>query len=285
MTTDVATLADMALQAGLNLLGAVLILIVGWFVASWVQRLILRGIRINPRADKTIGMVLARAARWAVIAITVVTVLGRFGVQTTSIVALLGAAGLAVGLALQGTLTNVAAGIMLLTLRPFNIGDAVDIAGTGGVVDDIGLFVTRMTMFDGVPAHLPNSEVWGKAIKNFSRAGRRRFDLGVGIGYGDDIALALDILRKLVEDETRVLEDPAPTLVVSSLGDSSVNLMARCWSLPADLFAVQWDLTRAVKERFDAEGISIPFPQRDLHLIQVPKSLEGAGSAQPGEAS
>ncbi len=211
---------------------------------------------------------LGRLARWAVLAFTVIAVLGRFGVQTTSLVALIGAAGLAIGLALQGALSNVAAGVLLLALRPFRVGDAIDIAGTAGVVDDMGLFVTRLTSFDGVPLFLPNSSVWGKQVSNYSQAGQRRNDLIVGIGYGDDVAKAMAVLQELVAGEERALEDPAPLVAVESLGDSSVNLLLRYWTGAGDFFATKLDMTRAVKERFDAEGISIPFPQRDLHVVE-----------------
>jgi len=268
MPTSLTSFSEAALRFGLDLGAAVVILVVGWILANWAAALVRRAADRSDRLDRTVTMVLSRLVRWAVLAFTLLAVLGRFGVQTTSIVALLGAAGLAIGLALQGALSNVAAGVILLALRPFKVGDAVDIGGTMGVVDDIGLFVTRLTAFDGVPLHMPNSQIWGQAIRNFSQADRRRYDLVVGIGYGDGIERATEVLRTLVEGDERVLEDPAPLVAVQSLGDSSVNLLARYWTAPGDFLQAQLDLTRAVKERFDAEGISIPFPQRDLHLIQ-----------------
>lgn len=266
--TTVNSLSAAAVRLGLDLVAAAAILVVGWTLAGWLGAMVRRTAGRSGRLDATVVAVLGRLARWTVLAFTLIAVLNRFGVQTTSIVALLGAAGLAIGLALQGALSNVAAGVLLLALRPFKVGDAVDIAGTAGVVQDVGLFVTRLTSFDGVPLHVPNSTVWGKQISNYSQATRRRTDLVVGIAYGDDIGGALDTLREVVAAEPRALTDPAPMVAVESLGDSSVNLLLRYWTEPADLFATRLDLTRAVKERFDAEGISIPFPQRDLHLVE-----------------
>ncbi|MFO7545245.1 MAG: mechanosensitive ion channel [Trueperaceae bacterium] len=263
---DASRLTDLWVQYGLNVVGAILILIVGWVVASWASRLTRAGLSRSGRVDDTVSVVLSRVVRWLVLAFTLVAVLNRFGVQTTSIVALLGAAGLAIGLALQGTLANVAAGIMVLMLRPFRLGDAVDIGGTGGTVEDIGLFTTRITSFDGVVVHVPNGQVWGEKIQNYSQAGKRRYDLVVGIGYGDDIGKALNAMRAVVSSDDRVLADPEPMYVVTELGDSAVNVMARYWVAPADYWTARFELTRSVKERFDGEGINIPFPQRDLHL-------------------
>lgn len=267
MNASITSLASLAVRLGVDLVAAIVILVVGWVVAGWAGSLVRRAAERSGRLDRTVVTLLGRLARWIVLAFTVIAVLGRFGVQTTSLVALLGAAGLAVGLALQGALSNVAAGVLLLALRPFRVGDAVDIAGTAGVVDDMGLFVTRLTSFDGVPMHVPNSSVWGKAISNFSQAERRRTDLVVGVGYGDDIAGALETLRSLAKGDSRVLADPEPMAAVDSLGDSSVNLLLRYWTAAGDFYATKLDLTRALKERFDAEGISIPFPQRDLHVV------------------
>ncbi|MEJ2289978.1 MAG: mechanosensitive ion channel [Deinococcales bacterium] len=257
MNASVTSLANVAARLGLDLVAAIVILIIGWILAGWAAAIV-------------------RRAADLVLAFTVIAVLGRFGVQTASLVALLGAAGLAVGLALQGALSNVAAGVLLLALRPFRVGDAVDIAGTAGVVEDMGLFVTRLTSFDGVPLFVPNSNVWGKQISNFSQAGTRRNDLIVGIGYGDDIGAAMAALEELVGSESRALQDPAPMVAVESLGDSSVNLLLRYWTKAGDFYATKLDLTRAVKERFDRDGISIPFPQRDLHLVEGGALATGA---------
>ncbi|HKI57460.1 MAG TPA: mechanosensitive ion channel domain-containing protein [Trueperaceae bacterium] len=262
------TLADHGIRLGFDVLAAIAILIIGWLLGRWAAALTRRLAERSGRLDRTVTNLLARLARWTVLAFTVIAVLGRFGVQTASLVALLGAAGLAVGLALQGALSNVAAGVMLIALRPFSVGDAIDVGGTMGTVDDINLFATRLTSFDGVPVHVPNSNIWGKDIKNFSQADQRRNDLVVGIGYDDDIGAAMDVLRGLLDADSRVLAEPAPMIAVDSLGDSSVNLLMRYWTAAGDFYATKVDLTRAVKERFDASNISIPFPQRDLHLVE-----------------
>lgn len=270
--------ADPYIALGLNVLAAIAILIVGWWVAGWVEKVVRAAANRNPRIDATLASVFARVARALVIVFTVIAVLDRFGVQTASLIALLGAAGLAVGLALQGALSNVAAGVMILGLRPFRIGDAVDIGGTVGAVEDVGLFVTKMRTFEGVPVFMPNGRIWGNEIKNFSRAERRRIDLTIGVGYGDDLDHALAVLGAVVAAEPRVLTEPEPMLKVTALGDSSVDLLVRVWTLPADFLATQMDLTKAIKQRFDAEGITIPFPQRDVHVVPAEPPAEAAAN-------
>ena len=172
--------------------------------------------------------VLARIVRWLVLVFTIIAVLDRFGVQTASLVALLGAAGLAIGLALQGALSNVAAGVMILGLRPFRIGDAVDIGGTAGAVEDVGLFVTKMRTFDGVPVFMPNGRIWGNEIKNFSRAERRRIDLTIGVGYGDDLDHALGVLGQVVAAEPRVLAEPEPLVKVTAWATARSTCSCGC---------------------------------------------------------
>lgn len=255
-------------ELGLSVLGATVILILGWTVSSWVAGLIRRTIERHVRFDRTLGLLFAQLARWSILAFTIVAVLGRFGVQTTSIVALLGAAGLAVGLALQGTLSNIASGVMLLALRPFRVGDAVEVGGTSGVVDEIGLFTTRMHTFDNVAVFMPNSSVWGNEIKNMSQNDTRRLELVFGIGYSDDIGKAMSVLRQILEGDERVLAEPPFRIGVSELADNSVNLLVWPWVRREHYLDVKLDITREVKERFDAEGISFPFPQRELHLVQ-----------------
>lgn len=257
-----------ALDLGVRVVAATVILVVGWIVAGWAGGTVRRAAERNERIDRTLASVASRIVRWGILAFTLIAVLSRFGVQTTSLVALLGAAGLAIGLALQGALSNVAAGVMILGLRPFRLGDAVDIGGTVGTVDDIGLFATRLTTFDGVVVHQPNSNIWGAEIKNYSQSRLRRVDVPVGIGYGDDVAKAMEIARGVLDGDDRILDDPATLIAVDSLGDNAVNLMIRGWTTPGDWFATKLDLTRKVKLAFDEAGIGIPFPQRDLHLIQ-----------------
>ena len=265
---DTSAFASTAYALLIDVIAAAVILVVGWIVAGWAGRLVQRTAARNENFDRTIASVLQRLVRWGILLVTLVAVLGRFGVQTTSLVALLGAAGLAIGLALQGALSNVAAGVMILGLRPFRLGDAVDIGGTAGTVEEIGLFSTRLKTFDGVVVHQPNSNIWGSEIKNFSQAELRRVDLIIGIGYGDDVAKAIELVQGLLEGDERVLAEPATMVAVESLGADSVNLLIRFWTVPGDFFATKLHMTRAVKEAFDAADIGIPYPQRDLHLIQ-----------------
>ena len=266
----VAIDVDRLLTLGLNVVGALSILIIGLIVSNWAAGFVRRTVERSPKFDKTLGFVFAQLTRWVVLAFTLVAVLNKFGVQTTSIVALLGAAGLAVGLALQGTLSNIASGVMLLGLRPFKVGDFVEIGGTLGVVDEIGLFTTRMHTPDNIGVHMPNSSVWGQQIKNYAQHKTRRIDLTFGIGYSDDIGHAIAVIRSILDGEERVLQEPEYRVGVSALGDSSVDILVWPWVKSEDFLDVKLDLIRAVKERFDAEGISIPFPQRDLHIQNAP---------------
>ena len=207
--------------------------------------------------------------RYAVIAITIVAVLSQFGVETTSIIAVLGAAGLAIGLALQGTLQNIAAGVMLLLLRPFRVGDFIEGGGIGGTVQGIGLFVSTLRTGDGIYISAPNSQLWNTAITNYSRNPTRRIDIVVGIGYDDDMDKGLALLLDLMTNDDRVLDDPAPQTMVKALGASSVDLNMRCWCNNDDYWGLLFHLNKAVKETLDGAGISIPYPQQDVHLIKA----------------
>ena len=253
---------------GMNVLGAILILILGWVAAGWIGKLVERAADRHEKFDRTLALTLARVARIGVLAFTLIAVLAQFGIQTASLVALLAAAGLAIGLSLQGALSNVAAGILLLTLRPIRVGEAVDLGGTMGMVEDIGLFLTRMRSFDGVITHVPNSNIWGSEIKNFTRSETRRVDLVFSIAYDDDMDKAIAVIKEVLELDERVLDEPAPLIAIGELSDSSVDIWARPWTKGSDLFAARLDLTKRVKERFDAEAITIPFPQRDVHIVQ-----------------
>lgn len=251
----------------LSIIGAISILVLGWMVSVWAARFVRRLVENSPRLDRTLGLVFAALARWTILAFTIIAVLNQFGVQTASIIALLGAAGLAIGLALQGTLSNIAAGVMLLALRPFKVGDAVEIGGTSGIIDELGLFSTQMHTYDNVAIYMPNSRIWGAEVRNLSRNPTRRLDLVYGIGYSDDIGKASDTIKRILEADERILAEPEYLIGVDSLGDSSVNLLVRPWVNRTDYLNVKLDLNRAVKEAFDANGISIPFPQRDIHVI------------------
>ncbi|MCH8154231.1 MAG: mechanosensitive ion channel [Proteobacteria bacterium] len=259
---------DLAVQYGLDVVGALIILIGGWVAAGWVRRKLLRVLERTPRVDQTLRPVIASVVRYVILVFVLIAVLAQFGVQTTSIIALLAAGGLAIGLALQGTLQNIAAGIMILFLRPFRIGDYIDAEGLAGTIDEIGLFTTQMRTYDGIYVEVPNGQLWNRAIRNYSRVTARRLDLVVGIGYDDDIDKALAALMDLLVKDERVNDDPAPQVMVEELAESSVNLNLRCWTDAGNYWSLRFDLTKAAKQRLDAEGITIPFPQRDVHLFQ-----------------
>ena len=256
-----------ALEYGTNIVGALVILIIGLWIAGRLSNWVRSSLGRFERIDSTLKPLFASMVRYTVIIITVIAILNQFGVQTASIIAVLGAAGLAIGLSLQGTLQNIAAGIMLLILRPFKVGDFVDAGPVSATVDEIGLFTTQFTTVDGIYVSCPNSNLWNSKITNYSRNGQRRMDLVVGISYEDDIGKALEILNGLMEKDERVLKDPAPQTMVTTLGDSSVNITMRFWAKSADFWAVKWDMTRWSKEKIEDGGLSIPFPQRDVHMI------------------
>jgi small conductance mechanosensitive channel len=274
MTTDklyelLAQTSALLVQYGLDVLGAVILLIGGWVLAGWASRSVSRMLARTPHLDATLKPIIAQTTRYGILILVVVVVLAQFGVQTASIITVLGAAGLAIGLAMQGALQNIAAGIMLLFLRPFRVNDTIDAEGIAGTVDQVGLFTTQMHTFDGVYQEVPNSQLWGRTIKNFTRLPTRRLDIVVGISYGDDIDQAQSILLKLLRDDSRVLGEPAPEVLVKELADSAVNLNLRCWTKAGDYWALLFETTKAAKVRLDAAGISIPFPQRDVHVHEA----------------
>jgi len=254
---------------GLQVLGALVILILGWMIAGWARGFTERALSKTDKVDVTLRQFLASMVRYAILVFTVVAVLDRFGVETTSLIAIVGAAGLAIGLALQGTLSNVSAGVMLLLFRPFKVGDYVEGAGQAGSVKSITLFVTELATPDNVQIIVPNSQLWGAAIKNYSFHETRRVDLLMGIAYEDKIDDAVATINKVIEADSRAHKDPAPMVAVVELADSSVNLTVRVWCDAGDYWPLKFDLTKALKERFDSEGISIPYPQQVVHMHQA----------------
>ncbi len=267
-----------AIDYGLDLIGAILILAVGWIVAGWIQKAAFKALSRLPRADATVTRALSGVTRYLVLVMVVIAVLAQFGVQTASILAVLGTAGLAIGLALQGTLSNIAAGFMLLMLRPFKIGDYIDAEGVSGTVVGIGLFTTEFTTYDGIFLVVPNSQIWTRSILNYSRLPTRRMEVPIGIAYDDDIEKATAVLMELLEGDERVLKDPAPQVLVKELADSSVNLGLRCWANTDVFWSLKFELNKLAKDRVEAAGCSIPFPQRDVHMIgQEPSAPASAG--------
>ncbi len=261
-------LVPLVVDHGLNLLGAIIILIAGFIIAGWVAKKVTRSAGKAEKFDDTLVPVFAQTARILVLIFTIVIVLGQFGVQTASLVAVLGAAGLAIGFALQGTLSNIASGIVLLILRPFKVGDAVNIGGTFGVIDQIGLFTTEMHSFDNVGITMPNSKVWGDEIHNLSRFDTRRIDMEFGIGYESNMDIAMELIKKILDEDERVLEEPAPLIAISEHGDSHIGIRVRPWANTGDVWPLRYHIHKRVKEEFDEHGISIPFPQRDVHLFK-----------------
>jgi len=260
-------LSESLVAWGLNLLGAVAILVAGWYLSAWGSSAVGRAVARSPKVDTTLKPLASSLTRYLILAITLMATLARFGVQTASLVALLGAAGLAIGLALQGTLSNVASGVMLLVLRPFEVGDYIEVGGQGGTVLEITLFTTQLSTPNNIFVSLPNSSVFNAAIVNYNRHETRRIDLTIGIGYGDDIDKALAVALEVISADERVLADPAPVTVVRALGESSVDLAVRGFTKTGDYWPALFDLHRSIKQRFDAEDIEIPFPQRALTLV------------------
>lgn len=253
---------------GLNVLGALAIIVIGFIAAGWARKAVERAFSRSSRSDPTLVKFFGSLVRYAVIAFVIIAALQQFGVEATSLVAVFGAAGLAIGLALQGTLSNVAAGVMLLMFRPFKIGDFIDAGGQAGTVKEVGLFTTEMSTPDNVKIIVPNGQIWGQAIKNFSANPTRRVDLVMGIDYADNIDTAMATINRVIGEESRAMSDPEPVVVVGELADSSVNIIVRVWCNAGDYWGVRWDLTKKLKEQLEADGCSIPFPQRTVHMVQ-----------------
>lgn len=260
-----AQLAALAVQYSFSIVGALLLLFVGWIASGILSRWAFRGLSRIHGIDVTLAHFFSNVIRYAVLVLVFVMVLGQFGVQTASILAALGAIGLAIGLALQGTLQNIAAGIMLLVLRPFRVGEYIDTGNINGIVQDIGLFATELKTYDGLYRLAPNSLLWNVPVTNYSRLATRMHDFKVGIAYEDDIDKALAIMLDIVRKDDRVLDTPEPSAFVMDLGDNSVVLALRYWANSSVWWMTSRDITKAVKEAFDSQGITIPYPQVTYH--------------------
>ena len=256
----------MVTEYGINFLAAVITLILGIWISRRASTMTRTWLSRFDRLDRTLVPLLAALVRYAGLTLTIIVTLGNFGIQTASIIAVLGAAGIAVGLALQGTLSNVAAGLMLLFLRPFKIGDWVEAAGVSGSVREIGLFTTTIDTFDNVYISVPNSAIWTSNIINHARYGTRRLDLDIGIGYDSDLDVAEKAVLELAQDP-RILSTPEPRFLVVSYGDSAINVRLRAYASYDDFFDLYWDLNRRLKGVLDVHGIDIPFPQRVVHHL------------------
>lgn len=262
------TAVEIGIEYGLGLAGAIAILIIGRMVSRWVAKTLLK-VMTRAKMDETLSRFLSSMAQYAILAFTGIAVLSQFGIQTASLVAVLGAAGLAIGLALQGTLSHVASGVMILIFRPFKIGDYIEAGGTAGTVSDIGLFMTELNTPQNVHIVVPNGQLWDTTLSNYSKNTTRRVDIVMGIDYGDSIDKAMEIMEKVLKSDKRMLSTKGKELqmVVTNLGDSAVEITARAWVKTGDFWSFNFDNTKAIKEAFDKAGISIPFPQQVVHHI------------------
>jgi len=258
--------AEGGLALGISILKFFGILIAFKILASLLGRLIDRGLRTVGKSSDLLRSFMVNSVRKVTMLIGVVIAVSQLGVNIGPVLAAIGAAGFVIGFALQGTLSNFASGVMIMMYRPFEIGDAVSAAGVTGKVNSMTLVSTTIRTFDNQTIIVPNTKIWGDVITNITANPTRRVDMKFGIGYGDDIGKAQSALQSVIEGHPKVLKDPAPVVQVHELGDSSVNFVVRPWAKTDDYWDVYWDVTRAVKEKFDAEEISIPFPQRDVHV-------------------
>ncbi|TPN92685.1 mechanosensitive ion channel domain-containing protein [Mesorhizobium sp. B1-1-5] len=264
-------LSTLIVSYSFSAVGAVILLVVGYLVAGLAERSIYAGLGHIHGFDETLRHFFSQVVRYAILILVVIMVLGQFGVQTASIIAAIGAAGLAIGLALQGTLQNIAAGIMLLALRPFRIGEYVEVGAIAGTIEEIGLFATKLRSVDGVYVMAPNSTLWNQPVRNFTRNGVRRTDVTLSIGSWNDIDRAQKTLLAIAAAEKRIRREPAPIAFVASLGDTTVSLTLRYWTSAADYFSTQIDMTKRAKQAFDTEGISIPLPPPEMPAPEARK--------------
>ena len=251
---------------GLKALAAVAIFVIGRWIAKGVRRGVRRVLE-KGGADPIIVGFVGSITYIALLAFVVVAALGQLGIQTTSFIAILGAAGLAVGLALQGSLANFAAGFLMIIFRPFKVGDFIEGAGVAGVVKEIQIFTTTLKTGDNKTIIIPNSKISGDNITNYSAEENRRVDMTVGVAYEADLSKVRDVLQDIISKDDRILSDPATQIAVAELADSSVNFVVRVWTKNADYWGVKFDMTETIKNRFDEAGIGIPFPQRDIHIV------------------
>ena len=256
---------------GLRMTGALVVLILGRFGCGVARKSVRRAME-SRSVDASLIPFVSNLVYFVLFAAVVIAVLGMFGIETTSLIAVLGTAGLAIGLAVQGTLSNFSSGVMLLLFRPFHVGDYIDAAGVAGTVSEIGVFSTVLNTPDNIRIIVPNSGIFGSTIKNFSTNDTRRNDIVLGISYGDDISNAIATVNAVLSKDSRILSDPEPLVAVSELADSSVNLVVRPWCRKDDYWSLRFDLIRKFKEELEQAGCTIPYPQSDVHLHQVSRT-------------
>jgi small conductance mechanosensitive channel len=253
---------------GINLLIALAIFYFGKLFISLAVRG-LRNVMRRQEVDKTLETFVTNLVRMVLLVVVVIAAIGQLGIETTSFIAIFGAAGLAVGLALQGSLSNFAAGVLIVLFRPYRVGDFVEAAGISGSVEKVQILTTILKTGDNKQIIVPNGQIMDSIITNYSANEKRRVDMVVGVSYDDDLDKVRATIQELVAADERILDDPACTIAVSALADSSVNFVVRPWVKTADYWGVMFDLTEAIKKRFDKEGISFPFPQQDVHLYKA----------------
>ncbi len=258
---------DLITVFGVKILAALAIFIIGRWVVKYIGNLI-RRVMESRHVDPMLTKFVANLAYMALLTFVILAALGMLGIQTTSFIAVLGAAGLAIGLALQGSLANFAAGVLMIIFRPFKVGDFIEGAGTAGVVEEMQVFTTMLATPDNKTVIIPNAKLSADNIVNYSTKGTRRADMVFGIGYEDDIDRAREVIADILANDERVMKDPPIQIAVSELADSSVNFVVRAWVKSGDYWGVVFDAIEAVKKKFDTEGISIPFPQRDVHIYE-----------------
>jgi small conductance mechanosensitive channel len=257
---------DLVAAWGLKVIAAIAIFVIGRWVAMAVRNGI-RRMMTRANIDPIIIGFVGSMTYIALLAFVVIAALGQLGIQTTSFIAILGAAGLAIGLALQGSLANFAAGFLMIIFRPFKVGDFIEGAGVAGVVEAIHIFTTTLKTGDNKIIIIPNAKLSGDNITNYSAQETRRVDMTVGVSYDANLSVVRDVLNDIISKEERILGDPAPMVAVAELADNSVNFVVRVWTKTGDYWGVKFDMTETIKNRFDAEGIGIPYPQRDIHIV------------------
>lgn len=272
--TEVITFYDKYVAPwSIKILVALIIFLIGQMVAKVISRVLGKVLR-HTKLDKILVEFIQSLVNALLLVFVVVAALDQLGVNTNSVIAVLGAAGLAIGLALQGSLQNFAAGFMLLIFRPFKAGDFVEAAGTAGVIEKIGIFSTTMHTGDNKEVIIPNGSIYSSNIINYSKRPTRRIDMIFSIGYGDDIRIARDVMTRIIKDEPRILPEPEPLIAVGELGASSVNFFVRPWVKTEDYWDVKYSLTEKIKLAFDEQGITIPFPQMDVHWNRLTKPTD-----------
>ncbi|MFC1494167.1 mechanosensitive ion channel family protein [Thermodesulfobacteriota bacterium] len=261
-------LKTLLVQYSLQLIAAVLIFVIGRYVAILLKKLIQK-LLVKSKVEETLVSFFTSISYVAMMAIVVIVALDRLGVKTTSFVAIIGAAGLAIGLAMQGSLANFAAGVLMIIFKPFKVGDLIEAAGATGVVEEIGIFTTIIKTPDNKEIIIPNGKVTGDNIVNYTSKDKRRVDIVAGVSYSDDLDKVRTVLEQILSEDERILKDPAPMIAVMELAESSVNFTVRSWVKTEDYWNVFFATQEKIKKRFDDEGISIPFPQQDIHLFKT----------------